>query len=115
MRVPVLSLSIIHKALSADSHDAAVAWYRRLRASGHFYYIADAAGNATALECTGTRLHQQTVEQGVYVHCNHCLIAENAALEGNELTASPWSGRRDWIGYFARIQAIIRSIRRKPS
>ena len=34
------------------------------------------------------RAMQQTVKQGVYVHCNHCLIEENAALEGNDPTAS---------------------------
>ncbi len=85
----VVYLSIIHKALSADSHSAAVACVTEApRASGHFYYVADGEGNATALECTGTRLHQERVKQGVYVHCNHCLIAENAALEGNEPTAS---------------------------
>ena len=82
-------LSIIHKALSSDSHDAAVSCVTEApRASGHFYYIADAEGQATALECTGTRLHQERVEQGVYVHCNHCLIADNAVMEGNKPTAS---------------------------
>ena len=85
----VVYLSIIHKALSSDSHDAAVSCVTEApRASGHFYYIADAEGQATALECTGTRLHQERVEQGVYVHCNHCLIADNAAMEGNKPTAS---------------------------
>jgi isopenicillin-N N-acyltransferase like protein len=85
----VVYLSIIHKALSAGSHSEAVACVTDARrVSGHFYYIASADGQATALECTGTRVHQTQVEQGVYVHCNHCLIPENAELEGNKPTAS---------------------------
>jgi isopenicillin-N N-acyltransferase-like protein len=85
----VVYLSIIHKALSTSSIEAAIGCVTEApRASGHFYYVAGPGGDATALECTGTRVHREDIRQGVYVHCNHCLASENVVHEGNEPSPS---------------------------
>ena len=88
-RVGVPYLSIIHKALSVEDFDDAVAAAVDVdRTSGHYYYIADAQGSAAAIESTGARVWREDVESGVHVHCNHCLHPDNAAQEGIEPTSS---------------------------
>ena len=88
-QIGVPYLSIIHKALSVeDFEDAVAATVDVQRTSGHYFYIADAQGSAAAIESTGTRVFREDVESGVHVHCNHCLISENAKHEGLAPTSS---------------------------
>lgn len=81
----VVYLSMIHKALGQSSvEDAIDCVLDAPRVSGHFFYIAGPDGAASAIECTGRLAHRRDLHAGVYVHCNHCLIPENAALEGQD-------------------------------
>jgi isopenicillin-N N-acyltransferase-like protein len=82
-------LSIIHKALAQTTFEAAVAAITTAhRAGAHFYYVCDAAGRATLLECSARVAHRRDLTSGVAVHANHCLLAENQALEGNRPNSS---------------------------
>src|SRR5690606_18585603 len=88
-RPGVTYLSMIHKALAQSDFEAAVSAIVDAERSGaHYYYVADARGHAAALECTPRRHRRIDIEAGSYVHCNHCLVAENAALEGETPAAS---------------------------
>jgi isopenicillin-N N-acyltransferase-like protein len=82
-------LSLIHKALSESSIEhAREAITSAQRAGAHFYYLADAAGQGLAIECTPAHAEVIEIEVGAYVHTNHCLITEHQAVEGNTPSAS---------------------------
>ena len=82
-------LSIIHKALAQTSFDAAVATIVDApRAGAHYYYVADAHGRATTLECSARHAHRLDLTSGVAVHANHCLLPANRAIEGTPPNAS---------------------------
>jgi isopenicillin-N N-acyltransferase like protein len=88
-RPGVTYLSLIHKALSAATlSEARSAIVDAPRAGAHFYYLADGHGQGLALECTPDRAAFIEVENGAYVHTNHCLIPEHQAIEGNTPSAS---------------------------
>jgi isopenicillin-N N-acyltransferase like protein len=88
-RPGVTYLSLIHKALAATSIDAAqAAIVDAPRAGAHFYYLADAEGRGLAIECSPDLADITEIENGAYVHTNHCLVAEHQAIEGNTPSAS---------------------------
>jgi len=81
-------LSIIHRALAAESFEAAVeAVVTAPRAGAHFYYVADNE-RVALLECSAQVAHRHDLAKGVAVHANHCLLAENQAIEGSPPTSS---------------------------
>ncbi|MFO7565775.1 MAG: C45 family peptidase [Enhygromyxa sp.] len=88
-RPGVTYLSLIHKALSSPTIDAASeAITGAQRAGAHFYYLADQSGRAQAIECTPDHADLVEVETGAYVHTNHCLIPAHQAIEGKTPSAS---------------------------
>lgn len=88
-RPGVTYLSLIHKALSMTSLQQAVdSIVGAQRAGAHFYYLANALGEAVALECAATRVSALPVPSGAYAHTNHCLEPENIAIQGHEPQAS---------------------------
>jgi len=85
-------LSILHKLLTYPDVPSAVgAVTSAPRAGGHYYFLADAAGRATAVECTATLHRQQEIHEGIHVHCNHCVVDAHQDLEGREPTSSSLS------------------------
>ena len=85
----VVYLSILHKMLAQTSIEDAIDCVEDApRASGHFYFVADAQGKGAAMECTGSQYDLTQVNEGIYVHCNHCLIPAHQAFEGPEPSSS---------------------------
>ena len=81
-RVGVQYLTVLHRALRATSLPEAVECIRQApRAGAHYYYAAGPDGHAVGLECSATRALPFQVDNGVFVHCNHALSDEIAALE----------------------------------
>lgn len=82
-RLGVQYLSVLHRAVrSCTLEEAATAIADAPRAGGHFYYTADAAGTALALECTAQQCDRRKVDRGLFVHCNHALNESTRPLEG---------------------------------
>lgn len=82
-------LSLIHRALGCRSHAAAVAAIVEApRAGAHAYYVVDAEGRASAIECSALQSSVVAVETGVHVHTNHCQVAAHAKIEGDVPRAS---------------------------
>ena len=82
-------LSIIHRALAcSDAREATRVVERARRAGGHSYSLVDAGGTAVVVECTAAKSRVLPIERGTHVHCNHCLVDEHAALEGDTPQAS---------------------------
>ena len=83
-RAGVPYLNLVHAALACSDHGSAVASITRAkRAGAHSFCVADGEGRAAMLECTATRHRVLPIERGSHVHCNHCLIPEHAAMEGD--------------------------------
>ena len=81
-RIGVQYLTTLHRALRARSLPEAVESIRRApRAGAHYYYAAGPDGVAVGLECSATRSVPFEVRSGLFVHCNHALSGEIAALE----------------------------------
>ncbi|MFT7579635.1 MAG: isopenicillin-N N-acyltransferase-like protein [Myxococcota bacterium] len=81
-RPGVTYLSLIHRALREEkAADAARIITDAQRAGAHFYFVADAQGDAHALECSATTVAATQVNTGAYGHTNHCLVTENVAQE----------------------------------
>lgn len=88
-RVGVQYLTVLHRALRSRSLAEAVESIRRApRAGAHYYYAAGPDGEAVGLECSATRAVPFEVRRGLFVHCNHALAGEIAALETEEPTPS---------------------------
>ena len=88
-RPGVTYLSIIHKALSQRAFEPACeAITSARRAGAHYYYVVGPGGRGAAIECTATRHDRTDVTRGFYVHCNHCLVACHAEIEGHTPAAS---------------------------
>jgi len=82
-------LSIIHKALAQTTLEAAIeAVMTAHRAGAHFYYLCDASGRATLIECSARKAHRHDLHSGVAVHANHCLLPDNQRIEGQKPNAS---------------------------
>jgi isopenicillin-N N-acyltransferase-like protein len=82
-RVGVPYLSMIHRGLACRSHDDAVAEIERApRAGAHAYYVVDASGAASAIECTAQHASVTALTAGVHVHTNHCQVPAHAEIEG---------------------------------
>ncbi len=100
-RPGVTYLSLIHKALSSTTiADAAAAITDAQRSGAHFYYLADGEGHGLALECTPEHAESAEIENGAYVHTNHCLVPEHQAIEGSTPSDSSHA-RQD------RLEALI--------
>ena len=82
-RPGVTYLSLMHKALSCRDHASAVAAVvDAQRAGGHYFYVLDGAGRATAIECSARHATTTEVTSGSYIHTNHCLVDRNQRFEG---------------------------------
>ena len=83
-RVGVPYLNLIHRALASRAYaDAVSSLASARRAAAHSYTIVGAEGQAVVLECSAAHAHPIRVERGTHVHCNHCLLPEHAASEGD--------------------------------
>ena len=81
-RIGVCYLDVIHKALTASTTDAARAIITEApRAGAHYFFVLDAAGAASAIECTAAQHEAVPVSTGAYIHCNHFLAAALLELE----------------------------------
>src|SRR5690606_2773560 len=75
-------LSVLHRAVRSRTFDEAVtAIAQAPRAGAHYYYVADANGNAIGLECSAQQVAKLRPSDGYLVHCNHALDPQIAALE----------------------------------
>lgn len=82
VRVGVQYLSVLHRALRARSLPEAVESIRPApRAAAHYYYVAGPEGAAVGLECSAAQAVPFEVSKGIFVHTNHALSDEIAALE----------------------------------
>lgn len=81
-RAGVCYLDVLHKALHQTDFESAVhEMVDAPRAGAHYFYVADAEGRAAGLECSAAKHARIDVPAGPYVHCNHVLEEQNAALE----------------------------------
>jgi isopenicillin-N N-acyltransferase like protein len=82
-RPGICYLSLIHKALSQGTFQAATACIETLhRAAAHYYWIVSAKERlAAGIECTATRHERTEIDHGHYVHCNHMTKEANKPLE----------------------------------
>ena len=88
-RIGVCYLTIIHRVLRQRTvQEAAQTIAEAPRAGGHYYYVADRAGQAVALECTARLHHRRDVSLGHHVECNHVLVPAHAPLETDAPKAS---------------------------
>jgi isopenicillin-N N-acyltransferase-like protein len=88
-------LSLIHRALACASHDDAVAAITHAqRAGAHAYYVVDADGNASALECTALHAEVLPITTRAHVHTNHCQTDAHAQIEGDVPRDSSEARRR---------------------
>ena len=93
-------LSILHKAVTESSFEAAVAAVRSApRAAAHTYWVAD-ADRALELECDPALVVERELEAEAIVQTNHCQAQALAAREGEAPSAS--SQRR-----LARARALL--------
>ncbi len=75
-------LSVLHRAIRSRTFEEAVGAIRGApRSAAHYYYVADAGGQAVGLECSATRCEPLQLQNGLLVHCNHALTAPIAELE----------------------------------
>ena len=82
-RAGVPYLSLIHRGLACRHHDDAVAAIEHApRAGAHAYYVVDASGRASAIECSARHASVTRVTTGVHVHTNHCQQAAHVRIEG---------------------------------
>ena len=88
-RVGVQYLTVLHRALRSRSLSEAVESIRQAPRSGaHYYYAAGPDGVAVGLECSATRVVPFEIRSGFFVHCNHALSEEIAALQTEAPTLS---------------------------
>lgn len=81
-RLGVCYLDVIHAVLEETTLDGAVSRIRSApRAGAHYFYVMDRKGLGAAVECSAQHAHVQSIDSGVYVHCNHTLMQPNAELE----------------------------------
>jgi hypothetical protein len=87
-RVGVGYLSLLHRAIRAESAAEAEALLRAApRAAAHTYWLADALG-ATELECDPENVVERRAESIALARTNHCLAEPLRELEGEPPTAS---------------------------
>ncbi len=85
----VTYLSIIHKILDQRTFDDAVSAVRSAdRAGAHYYYLASAEGRVAGMETTARSFDIHEVQDGIYVHTNHCLVPQHAEIEADTPHAS---------------------------
>ncbi len=86
-RVGIPYLSLLHRALACETRAAAVAAIGGApRAAAHTYWFADARG-AEDMECTATRAVSRQAVAPV-ARTNHCLDADNQAVEAEPASSS---------------------------
>lgn len=87
-RVGVGYLSLLHRAIRAESAAEAEALVRAApRAAAHTYWLADPLG-ATELECDPDNVIERRVESAALARTNHCLAEPLRELEGEPPTVS---------------------------
>ena len=87
-RVGVGYLSLLHRALRADSAGQARGLVRTApRAAAHTYWLADGLG-ATELECDPDNVIERRAEPQPLARTNHCLSDVMRGAEGEAATAS---------------------------
>jgi isopenicillin-N N-acyltransferase-like protein len=87
-RVGVGYLSLLHRAIAAESAAEAEALVRTApRAAAHTYWLADGAG-AIELECDPDNVIERRAEQQALARTNHCLAQPMRAEEGEPPTVS---------------------------
>lgn len=75
-------LSVLHRAIRSRTFEEAVSAVRDApRSAAHYYYVADASGQAVGLECSATRCEPLYPQDDLLIHCNHALTAPIAELE----------------------------------
>lgn len=88
-RVGVQYLSVLHRALRCRTlAEAVAAIVEAPRVGAHYYYVAGPDQLAVGLECSATCAVPREVASGTFVHCNHALTTEIAALEVERPTPS---------------------------
>ena len=89
VRIGVQYLSVLHRALRSDSFSEAVdSICRAPRSGAHYYYVGGPEGQAVGLECSARQVVPHELHQGVFVHCNHPLKPEIAALQAEPPSTS---------------------------
>ena len=87
--VGVQYLTVLHRALRSRSLSEAVESIREApRSAAHYYYAAGPDGVAVGLECSATDAVSFEIRSGFFVHCNHALSDEIAAIETEAPTFS---------------------------
>jgi isopenicillin-N N-acyltransferase-like protein len=77
-------LSLIHRGLACTNHDDAVAAIEAApRAGAHAYFVVDASGRASAIECSAEKASVSAIASGVHVHTNHCQVPAHVEIEGD--------------------------------
>jgi isopenicillin-N N-acyltransferase-like protein len=80
---------VVRKILAQNNLEEALACITEAPlAGGHNYLLADATGRGYNVEAMATRCHVEEVTSGSFVHTNHCLIAQNVAVERKRLPQS---------------------------
>jgi isopenicillin-N N-acyltransferase-like protein len=83
-RPGVQYLTVLHRALRSRTFAEAVESIGRApRAGAHYYYAAGPDGEAVGLECSAVRVARFDIRSGTFVHCNHALHADIAALQAD--------------------------------
>lgn len=104
-RPGAIYLALIHRALQSETSAAACAAITEApRASGHYYYLADAAGRAWGIETTATRHAAVELAEGLLVHANHYRDPELIALVG-ERAGENTRAREELLDGFLRPRA----------
>ena len=87
-RPGVQYLTVLHRALRCASLAEAVACIRDAPRAGAHYYYAAAGNTACGTECSALRSIPFWIERGTFVHCNHALSPEIAAVEAPQAGVS---------------------------
>lgn len=87
-RVGVGYLSLLHRAIRADSAETARGFVRAApRAAAHTYWLADAS-QALELECDPEIVVERRATHGALARTNHCLSGELSGVEGEAPSSS---------------------------
>lgn len=80
---------VVRKILAQDNLEDALACITTARlAGGHNYLLVDSQGRGYNVEAMASHCHVEEVTTGALVHTNHCLVAQNIAVERARLPKS---------------------------
>ncbi len=81
-RPGVQYLSILHRAIRSRTLEEVIASVRSApRSAAHYFFAADAHGNAVGLECSAADCETLYPHDGLLIHCNHALTPSIRAIE----------------------------------